>query len=39
VERLDSDVPGQELCDAIHRMIGDLLEHDVQIHLVPGQAA
>jgi hypothetical protein len=26
-------VPGQELCDAVHRMIGNLLEHDVQISL------
>jgi hypothetical protein len=25
------DVPGQELCDSVDRMIGDAIEHRVQI--------
>jgi len=31
LEWFGADVPGQELCDAVHRMIGDAVEHGVQI--------
>jgi hypothetical protein len=30
-EWFDVDVPGQEFCDAVDRMIGDAIEHRVQI--------
>jgi hypothetical protein len=31
LEWFDADVPGQELCDAVYRMIGDAIEHSVQV--------